>query len=119
MVTGRVLGWQVAKDGIPASKIIKGDFDLYVNMGVNKQTQINKWMMLFDRGVAANQATVGMLQAGVVNPAEIHFVNTMKFFHKMLPLVGERAVEEFMLGALPAIQPESGNKGVASQPVLP
>ncbi|MDP2672061.1 MAG: hypothetical protein Q8O68_00945 [Candidatus Daviesbacteria bacterium] len=119
MVTGRVLGWQVAKDGMPAKEIIQGDFDLYVNMGVNKQTQINKWMMLFDRGVAANQATVGMLQAGVVNPAETHFVNVMKFFHKMLPLVGERAVEEFMLGALPAIQPEAGHKGVASQPVLP
>lgn len=119
MVTGRMLGWQLAKDGIPASDIIQGDFDLYVNMGVNKQTQINKWIMLFDRGVQANQATVGMLQAGVVNPAQASFIDTMKFFHKMLPLVGERSVDEYKIMALPAIQPQTGQKGVASQPVLP
>ena len=76
----------MANDSTPPIEIIQGDFDLNVNIGMNKQTQINKWIMLFDRGVQANQATVGMLQAGVVNPANVHFVDTMKFYHKMLPL---------------------------------
>lgn len=131
MVTGRVLGWQLPKDNIPSSKIIQGDFDLYVNIGINKQAQINKWMMLFDRGVQANQATAGLLQLGVVNPAEVHFVNTMKMYHKMLTIVGEKDVEGYMVGALPTLQtqmmstgqpmpPDSaGEKGTASQPTLP
>ena len=118
MVTGRILGWKMAMDNMPPIEIIQGDFDLTVNIGMNKQTQINKWIMLFDRGVQANQATVGMLQAGVVNPANVHFVDTMKFYHKMLPLVGEKAVKEYMIAAQAAPQ-EGMASGVASQPRLP
>ena len=118
MVTGRILGWKMAMDEMPAIEIIQGDFDLSVNIGMNKQTQINKWLMLFDRGVQANQAIIGMLQAGVVNPANVHFVDTMKFYHKMLPLVGEKAVEEYMIAAQASPQ-EGMASGVASQPRLP
>ena len=118
LVTNRILGWNLANDDMPPVRIIQGDFDLDVNISINKQTQINKWMMLLDRSVQVNQATIAMLQAGVVNPQAIHFVDTMKFFHKMLPLLGEKAVEEYMIGALPALQ-DVDVKGVASQASLP
>lgn len=121
MVTGKILGWQLAQDDIPSRAIIQGDFDLSINISMTKQAQINKWMMLFDRSVQANQATMGLLQAGVVDPNTVSFVNTMKLFQKMLPLVGEKAIEEYMTGALPPpLQPmPANNKGIASQPILP
>ncbi|MDI6788310.1 MAG: hypothetical protein QME51_08060, partial [Planctomycetota bacterium] len=119
MVTGRMLGWQIANDEVPTAEIIQGDFDLVINTGMNKQTQINKWFMLFDRGVQANQAIVGMLQAGVVNPANVHFVDVMKFYHKMLPLVGEKSVEEYMIESQAAPQEGMAAAGIASQPRLP
>ena len=120
MVTGRMLGWGMPEDNIPTSATIQGDFDLNINTGMNKQTQINKWIMLFDRGVQANQAIVGMLQAGVVNPANVHFVDTMKFYHKMLPLVGEKSVDEYMIAAQAApLSLEEEMRGIASQPKMP
>lgn len=119
LVTGRKLGWNLAKDNVPAQQMIQGDFDLNVNIGMNKQAQINKWMMLFDRGVQSNQALMGMLQAGVVDPKTVKFVDTMKFFAKMLPLVGEKSIEEYIVNAMSPPPQQGQGAGVASQPTLP
>ena len=119
LVTARKLGWGFAMDGLPPRQIIQGDFELTANIGMNKQLQLNKWMMLIDRGNIVNQATGQMVATGVINPQKAHFVDTMKMFHKVLPLLGEKNIEEFMIQAQqPPVEMQNGGKGVPSQPAL-
>lgn len=125
MVTNRQLGWGFASDGAPATEYIQGEFDLTVNMGMNKQTQVNKFMMLMERGNIVNQTMMQMVQAGVIPMESAHYVDTMKLFHQVLPLVGAKNIEEYMIPAQPPPPPPleggqgaEGSPGVASQPAL-
>jgi len=116
LVTGRVLGFEWIDDSNPPMEIIQGDFDLKVNLGINKQMQLNKYMMLSDRASIVNQSTVQMLQAGVVQPENVHFVNQMAIYHEMLKIIGDKDVERFMTAAQQPPQEEGGGvQGIASQ----
>ena len=118
LVTGRVLGWNLSNDQFPASQIIQGEFELTCEVGMNKQAQVNKWLLLIERGNIANQTTMGLVQSGVMNPAQAHFVDTMKMFHKILPILGEKDIQEYMIQAQAPPPQEGGGvtKGIASQP---
>ena len=118
MVTARTLGWGLSDDNVPAIEIIQGDFDLKVNMGMNKQQQINKWMLLFDRINLQNQVTMGLLQAGVVQPQQVHFMDSMKVVHKMFGLMGEKNIQDFMIQAQQPPMEGQGATGIASQPAM-
>lgn len=119
-VTGRILGWEFADDGVPSKNVIKGDFDLKVNTGLNKQVQLNKFFLLMDRANQANTATAGLVQAGVVAPENAQFFDTVKLFDKVFPLMGEKDVEEFKVKAqAPPVEAGGQVAGVASQPALP
>jgi hypothetical protein len=115
LVTGRALGWGFPSDGFPPREVIQGEFDLAVNVGLNKQAQFNRLAMLLERGNQVNQMTGFMLQSGVVRPEAVHFVNTMELFHRMIPLAGEQNIESLMIGAQ---QPpvDGGGTGVGSPP---
>lgn len=113
-VTGRELGWRFSQDNVPLKNYIAGDFDLTVNVGMNKQIQINKLLLVMDRGNMVNQSTAQMLQLGVVKPEDVHFVNIMTIFHRILPLLGEKNVQEFMTAAQTPPQ-EGGGTGIPSQ----
>ena len=106
-VTGKVLGWGASGDQSPSRASIQGDFDLNVNIGVNKQAQLNKLFMTIDRMNQVNQVTMGMVQAGVVNPQQVAFGNPMAVFDMALPLLGFKNEQE---GQQP---------GIASQARLP
>jgi len=116
-LAGRILDSNIEiiskKGGTTA--IIQGEFDLKVNVAINKQQQLNKWFLLMDRGNQANAATATMVQLGVVNPQEATFVNVPKFFDKVLPIVGEKDLDSFKLKAQPPTQPQGQAQGVASQ----
>lgn len=118
LVTGRSLGWTLADDEMPPRSIIQGDFDLKINLGMNKQTQLNKYMMLMDRANAANQSTAAMVSAGVVRPEDARFIDVMSIFKKIFPLFGEKNVDEFMIQSQRPQAPVVPLKGVASQPRL-
>ena len=116
LVTGRVLGWQWFDDGIPARETIQGDFELKVNIGINKQLQLNKLVMIMDRANLVNQSTLQMLQAGAVQPDQVHFVNQMELLHRMLKVIGEKDVDAFMTSPQqPPQQEGQGAPGIASQ----
>lgn len=116
MVTGRVLGWGFSDDEFPARSVIQGDFDLKVNMGVNKQSQVNKMFLTIDRLNQANQSLAQLVQMGVADPAEIQFYNPMKVFGDLLPLLGRKNIDELKIQAKQPPPQEGPAKGIASQP---
>lgn len=114
LVTGKTLGWGSAFDNLPPRDLIQGDFDLKVNFGLNKQAQINKFMMIMDRVNQTNQAMAQLLQFGVVDPRKVKFGDPMKVLDATLALLGMKNSEEWKLQALPP-QPQGEVKGIASQ----
>lgn len=115
LVTGRILGWGFADDNMPPSNYIQGDFDLKVNLGMNKQLQINKLLMVMDRIGVTNQSQLQLLMSGVLKPEQVHFADPMAVLHRILPLLGEKNVEEFMLESQKPPNQEGEVKGMASQ----
>lgn len=116
LVTGRKLGWQFAADSAPPWKVIQGEFELTANMGINKQMQLNKLMMVLDRGNQYNATLAAMVQSGVVDPGAVQFFNPQVVFQRALAVLGEKEFREFMIQAQPP-PPElqGGGTGVASQ----
>ena len=114
LVTGRILGWVLADDENPVREVIEGDFELKVNLGINKQVQANKWLMLMDRSTQANAATGQLVQMGVVDPASVKFQDPATYFRKAQAVLGEKNSDEFEIQAqAPPQEAEAG--GVASQ----
>ena len=115
-VAGKYFGPLVWDKSIPIRSIIQGDFDLQVNISVNKQSQTNKFMMIMDRATAANQATGSLVQMRVLPPQQAKFIDVNKIFKEMLPLMGIKKTSEFDMTAV-APPPEQGEpQGQASQP---
>lgn len=119
MVTGKMLGWQLPADQYPPRNIIQGDFDLKVNLGMNKQSQINKWLMILDRANQANQVIMGMVQAGVVPPQMASFFNPIWMFDQMFGLLGLKSPNEYRIPAQQPPPQEGQAPGIASQPKNP
>ena len=115
LVTGRTLGWQFAQDGFPAKLFIQGDFELTINTNMNKQQQLQRIFTAIDKANQANQSTFQLVQGGVVDPKSVYFISTMKLYERALPILGEKNIDEYKVGALrpPA---EGDAPGVASQP---
>lgn len=119
LVTGRKLGWEWAADSVPASEVIQGEFELVVNMGVQKQVQINKYLLLLDRGTQANSATAQMVQMGVIKPEEAKFFNVTKPQEQILKILGEKELAEWYWQAQPPQAPQENQiKGLASQAAM-
>ena len=101
-----------------------GDFDadIKIKVGVSapvKQTRIQNGMMAMQQAVAANQATMMLLQSGAIKPSEkIKFFDLTKFMDSILPDMGYKDVQNFVfeVQGLPpgmAQQGQGGGKGVA------
>lgn len=114
-VTGQTLGWKGANDDQPAWALIQGEFDLAVEVGVNKQTQVNKYMMIMDRMNAANMGLAQLVQNRIADPAKVQFANPMWAFDQMLKILKQKNTKETKIQALPP-PPEQTAGGVASQP---
>jgi hypothetical protein len=114
-VTGRVLGFVVGDDGFPPRESIQGDFDLKINLGINKQAQLNKLLLIQDRINQTNAMTAQLVQFGVVDPSQVQFLNPSMIFDRLLPLLGERNADELKIQATPPPQ-QQNVPGVASQP---
>lgn len=114
-VTGKVLGWRFSDDNFPASDLIQGDFDLKVNLGINKRAQMNQLFLMTDRGNQYNQVLMQQLMAGVVSPQQAQFFNSAKALQAALPVLGFKNSAEWMLPAMPPM-PQGQPKGVPSQP---
>ena len=115
LVTGRVLGWGFAMDGLPPKQYIMGDFDLTVNTGMNKQLQLNKWMMLMDRATMVNQTQANLVATGVASPESVTFIDIMKMYDKTLPILGEKNVQEYKIQAQKPPMEGGTAPGIASQ----
>jgi hypothetical protein len=112
------LGWKFASDSIPPKEVIQGDFDLMINLNISKQTQLNRLMLVMDRSNVVNQSTALLVQGGVLKPQEAKFINTMTIFDRMLPLLGEKDIDEFKIQVQQPPPQEGQLPGVASQPGL-
>jgi hypothetical protein len=129
MVAGRIIGSELGTRNTETGEIsplkkkksiIEGEFDLKVNIGINKQAQLNKWFLLMDRANQANASTANMVSLGVVQPQDAKFIDSSKFYDKVLPIVGEKDIEEFKIQAQqPPPQEGATAPGQASQPALP
>lgn len=115
LVTARVLGWQFSDDNFPAKNIIQGDFELTVNTSIAKRTQLNKWLLLWDRGNLQNQTIAQMVQTGVIDPSQAEFINLSKIFDQILPILGEKNTAEFKIQAQLPPPPQGSAPGIPSQ----
>lgn len=113
-VTGQTLGWNLPNDGTPAWSIIQGDFELNPDATLNKQTQVNRYLLLLDRMNQANLSMTQLLQSGVVDPKNVKFANPMWAFDQLLRVLKIKNTESAKIQALPPTPQEA--KGVASQP---
>lgn len=115
-VTGQTLGWVLPDDQFPAREVIQGDFDVKVNLGLNKQAQINKMLLLIDRLNQANATLIPLIQAGIVDPSQVQFKNPVKAIEAILPILGFKDANEWNIQANQP-QPGAGEvQGIASQP---
>jgi hypothetical protein len=115
-IAGKYFGPLIWDQSISPRSIIQGDFDLQINLSVNKQSKINQYMMIMDRASAANQATGSLVQMRVLPPQQAKFIDVNKVFKEILPLMGIKKTNEFDLTAT-APPPEQGEpQGQASQP---
>lgn len=119
LVTGRKLGWNFGQDGTPAKVYILGDFDLTCNIGINKQLQLNKWMMLMDRANMTNQGQAQLVSLGVASPETVQFVDVAKMYDKMLPILGEKNIAEYKIQSQQPPMEMGAGPGIASQTSLP
>jgi hypothetical protein len=115
-VTGKLLGWGRSADGVPSLASIQGDFDLKLNLGIGKQAQLNKMLLLLDRMNQSNQSLAQLVQLGVVDPKSVSFGDPMKVFDYILSISGNKNVGEFKIQALPPPTEEGTTPGMASQP---
>jgi len=115
IVTGRILGWGFASDGLPAKDFIQGEFDLRAQVAINKKSEMNKWLLLSDRANIANQALAQLVSLGVAKPTDVKFINPMPLFKRKLELLGEKNIEEYQIQATQPSQ-AGGATGIASQP---
>jgi hypothetical protein len=116
-VAGKYFGPLIWDSGIPPRTAIQGDFDLQVNIGVNKQAQMNQFLLMMDRATQANQATGQLLQMRVLPPQKATFIDPVKIFKQVLPLVGVQKPDEFDLpGMAPPIEQGAPQGGQASPP---
>jgi hypothetical protein len=116
LVTERING-TVLDSGQNIREALGGEFDLKVNIGINKQVQANKWLMLMDRSTQANAATGQLVQMGVIPPESVKFQDPAAYFRKAQAVMGEKNSDEFEIQAqAPPQEAEAG--GVASQAAL-
>ena len=124
-VTGQRLGWSFERDkngnyaGAPPSISIQGDFDYNVNLGVNKETQLNRLRTMVELGNQANANTAQMIQFQVADPAKAKFFNVFWAFKKMAKILGQKNTDEMEIqGKAPPPEPTPGPQkpGVASAP---
>jgi hypothetical protein len=114
-ITGKLLGWGKADDSAPSMATIQGDFDLKLNLGIGKQAQINKMLLLMDRMNQANQGLAQLVQLGVADPKNIQFGDPMKVFDYVLSISGNKNLGEFKFPAQPPPPQEGDTPGIASQ----
>ena len=119
-IAGRVLDSDIEAINDNTKKIIEGEFELNASLGIDKQAQLNKWFLLMDRANQSNASTANMVQLGVVAPENAKFIDVSKFYDKVLPIVGEKDVEEYKISAQqPPLEAQGTAPGQASQPALP
>lgn len=115
-VTGKILGWRMADDNFPAKDAIQGDFDFKLNLGVGKQAQINKLLLVADRMNQTNQVLAQLVQLGVADPSQVQFGDPTKVFDYILQITGNKDVGEFKF---PAKQPPPQQGELPGNPSLP
>lgn len=116
MVAGKYFGPLIWDKDISPRDIIQGDFDLQINISINKQSQINKMMLLSDRANQTNQSLGQLVQMRVLDPTKAKFIDPSKIFKEMLPLVGIKKTDEFDLQASAPPMEQGQVPGQASQP---
>lgn len=115
MVAGKSFGPLIWDQSISPRAIIQGDFDMQVNISVNKQAQITKFLLIVDRANQANQALGQLVQTRVLSAQQAKFLDPSKLFKELLPLVGIKNTKEFDLQAMTP-PPEQGQAGGQPSP---
>lgn len=118
-VLGKVMGPLVWDSSVPIRDVLQGDFDVQVNIGVNKQQQMNKLLLIMDRLTQANQATAQLVQMRVLDPRLAKYGDPMKVLKEILPLVGIKKLDEFDLPAMaPPPEQKPQGQGSPAAPIL-
>jgi hypothetical protein len=115
-VLGKYLGPIIWDPSVPVRDVLQGDFDFDVNIGINKQAQINRMLLIMDRITQANQTMAQMVQTGVIKPEQVRFGDPMKVLQEILPLSGIKKMDQFLLPATQPPPPEGSAPGQASAP---
>lgn len=86
------------------------DADCSVKVGVGtmgREFEIKETMLAIDRAVMANQSQFQMVQAGVVNPQHVTFINISALMDDLFPKLGKKSTERYYIPAQPPPQPEA------------
>lgn len=116
MVTGKILGWRNSNDGFPSREMIQGDFDFKLSLGVGKQAQTNKLLLVADRMNQTNQALAQLVQLGVADPSQVQFGDPTKVLDYIMQVNGNKDVGEFKFPAKAPPPPQGEVKGIPSMP---
>lgn len=119
-VLGKHMGPIIWDPNVPVRDVLQGDFDLQVNIGVNKQNQINKFLLIMDRLNQTNQATAQLVQMRVIDPQHAKYGDPMKVFQQLLSISGIKKFDQFLLPAVapPPEQQASGGNPSPPTPML-
>lgn len=128
-VTGQALGWKLVKQrnengdleyvGTRPLFLIQGEFDFSVNIGVNKQAQMQQLQTITQIGNQSNMAIGQLVQTQVVPPDQVQFFNPQWAFEQMAKLNGFKNTKEMKVQAkAPPPQQGQAGPGVASQPSI-
>jgi hypothetical protein len=116
MVTGKILGWRNSNDGFPSREMIQGDFDFKLSLGVGKQAQTNKLLLIADRMNQTNQVLSQLVQLGVADPTQVQFGDPTKVLDYIMQVNGNKDVGEFKFPAKAPPPPQGEVKGIPSMP---
>lgn len=124
-VMGEKLGMKLIPGGVAPRDFILGSFGITIGMGKSKSEQTQTIIQLMQQANMANTTQAQLVQLQIVQPGEAEFFNVMKLFKEILPVLGHKNVDQFMLKSQPPPPPPVSQPGtpevpgVASQPMPP
>ena len=94
---------------IKKAVVVIDDFeaDCILNVGVGqagRQMEIQQILLAMDRANISNQATLGIVGTGIIDPRGIKFFDTSKFMEILLPKLGHKNIKDFFLTVTPMPQ---------------
>ncbi len=85
---------------------------------INKQLEIQQAMVAMDKATMANQVTTGLIQTGTLPPDKATVFDVAMFMNDLLPKIGFKNVQDYIIKLTPPQQPPGGMPGMPQTPAI-